>query len=287
VEITLGLVAALAWGVGDFLARETGRRLGPFRAMLGTNLVGGLALTAWLLPAGDLDPARLVSAAGVTAAAGTAVMLGAGLLFYRALIVGHLALVAPIGASFAAVPVALALLTGDRPAPVQLAGIAVTFAGVVLAATVPGPGLSQLRAPWRAPGVVEAVGAAVLSGLGFWVLSRSTPDLGGPVMLWLARLTIIAYLLLLAAPLRQPVAIPAGAHWWWLAPVGLLDTLATGAYTVGLAGPAPSVVAILGSLFSAVTVLLAYVVLRERLARWQWAGVAVILVGVALVSWRS
>ncbi|MEO7001640.1 MAG: EamA family transporter [Ktedonobacterales bacterium] len=70
-------------------------------------------------------------------------------------------------------------------------------------------------------------------------------------------------------------------------PTSLLDTAANVAYNVGIdnAGALTSVVATLSSLFSVVTVLLAWVFLRERLARWQWVGVAAIFVGVALVNW--
>jgi drug/metabolite transporter (DMT)-like permease len=70
-------------------------------------------------------------------------------------------------------------------------------------------------------------------------------------------------------------------------PIGLLDTGANVSYGLGLAGAYVAIVAVLSSLFSAVTVLLAWVVLRERLALNQWLGVLLILVGVALVSLPS
>jgi drug/metabolite transporter (DMT)-like permease len=67
-------------------------------------------------------------------------------------------------------------------------------------------------------------------------------------------------------------------------PVALLDTAANIAYNLGIAGSLTAVVSVTSSLFSVVTVLLAWVLLRERLVRWQWAGVAAILVGIALLS---
>ena len=77
---------------------------------------------------------------------------------------------------------------------------------------------------------------------------------------------------------------PARPFWLWVIPVALLDTAANVAYNLGITVSLIAVVSVISSLFSAVTVLLAWVFLRERLARWQWAGVGAILVGIALVS---
>ncbi len=74
------------------------------------------------------------------------------------------------------------------------------------------------------------------------------------------------------------------AFWLFVAPVGLLDTAANVAYNLGITVALTSVVVVLASLFSAVTVLLAWIFLREWLAGWQWLGVTAILVGIALVN---
>jgi drug/metabolite transporter (DMT)-like permease len=67
-------------------------------------------------------------------------------------------------------------------------------------------------------------------------------------------------------------------------PVAIFDTSANIAYNLGISTSLTAVVSVISSLFSAVTVLMAWVFLRERLARWQWVGVAAILAGIALVS---
>ena len=77
---------------------------------------------------------------------------------------------------------------------------------------------------------------------------------------------------------------PAGVFWPWVVGVAVLDTAANVAYNLGITVSLTAVVSVISSLFSAVTVLLAWVFLRERLARWQWAGVGAILVGILLVS---
>jgi uncharacterized membrane protein len=72
--------------------------------------------------------------------------------------------------------------------------------------------------------------------------------------------------------------------WRWIIPGSILDISANVAYNIGVTGALTSIVATLSSLFTAVTVALAWVFLRERLARTQWIGVAFILVGIALVN---
>jgi drug/metabolite transporter (DMT)-like permease len=87
-------------------------------------------------------------------------------------------------------------------------------------------------------------------------------------------------------PARQSLKFPRGTVWWLLATVGVLDTSAFLANNFALQWGPVSVVTVLASLFSAITVLLACVFLRERLASLQWFGIALILAGVALVNWR-
>ena len=78
--------------------------------------------------------------------------------------------------------------------------------------------------------------------------------------------------------------VASPSFWAWVVGVALLDTAANIAYNLGITISLTAVVSVISSLFSAVTVLLAWIFLRERLARWQWAGVAAILVGIVLVS---
>src|SRR5262249_45419979 len=121
--IALGIVAAVAWGVADFLARGASRRFGADRTQLGMQLVGLFARSAWLLPAGALTAATLLPAAALQAALGSWLVLGGLRLLYRALAIGYLSLVSPVAAAFAAVTAALAIVFGDRPSAPQLVGI--------------------------------------------------------------------------------------------------------------------------------------------------------------------
>jgi drug/metabolite transporter (DMT)-like permease len=103
--------------------------------------------------------------------------------------------------------------------------------------------------------------------------------------IWEVRLAGSLLLLALARPIGQSIKPPDRQSWLWIVGVALVDTLAFIAYTLGihLSGQTGTV-AVLSSLFSAVTILLARLFLKEKLEWSQWGGIGLILVGVGLVS---
>ncbi|HEY7094037.1 MAG TPA: DMT family transporter [Ktedonobacterales bacterium] len=298
--VFLGLSAALLWGVADFCARGAARAAGTFRTLL---LVEIIAIPALLLLTGPFglivlraEQWPMILAAAVV---GLIILGGAGLL-YRAFAIGKLALVSPIASAFAAVTALLAIATGERLAGVTLLGVIVTLVGVTLASTsteltpVDEDKAKAQRKRRFAPGLLEAIGAMLTFGVGYWLLDFIVPTLGGVTTAFIAKvgdliaLGAIALFLARRAPRRhQPELRLSQPFWLWVIPVALLDTVANIAYNIGIATALTSVVVTLSSLFSAVTVLLARVVLRERLALWQWVGVLTILFGVLLVSLRA
>ena len=98
------------------------------------------------------------------------------------------------------------------------------------------------------------------------------------------RLVTIGTLALAAAPARQSIRLPQGHVWWLIIVVGVMDTIAFLAANFGFTTDQVSVVSVLISLFSAVTVLLAWIFLRERLQWSQWLGIAIIFLSVTLVK---
>jgi drug/metabolite transporter (DMT)-like permease len=274
--ILFGLLAALGWGGGDFLISRVTRRAGVLQTMLYVQLAGLAAIGLVLLARRDLPPADPIVwgiAIGVNL-----FNLGGTLLLYRAFAVGTLAIVSPIAASFAAVSTALAILGGERPGGLALGGAALVIAGVMVVSRGP------RGAAGPPQGILAAVGAALCLGVYFWALSRVTPLIGIAWPVLVGRLTaIVAALGLMAARGRRPAILPASL-WPYALGAAALDTIAFLAYNAGIVGAYVSVVAALASIFSAVTVLLAWVFLHERLSRSQWLGVAGLLVGVLLVS---
>lgn len=275
-----GGIAALCWGCADFMARGAGVRLGALRTVLYAQIISLVFLLALVDWPSKLTPAALPML-GLGAVLGLLYTLGTVLLYY-ALSAGRLAVVSPISSSFAAVTLALSLLTGAAISPGKLAGLLLTVVGVFLVARPPRDAAPVMAHHWR--GVGAAIAAAGIYGVTLWGLQYVVPTLGLWVPVIERNVMGLALLPLLARPLRQSIALPPRRTWLALAAIGLIDTLGTAAYNMGLGHDASGVVAVLGSLFSPVTVILAFVILGERLSRPQWGGVAVTFVAVALVG---
>lgn len=291
--ILLGLMAAVCWGAADFGARFASRRAGAYRALFFMQLFGFAALTAYLKWTGGISrgvapgwqPWALAAFAGVLNTL-------ASLSLYYSFQIGVMSIVAPISSSYPALTVALALASGERLQPLRAAGLAVTLIGVILAATSFASNSSRASASAEharrahlAKGVGWSIGAAIGFGLLFWFLGfHVVPLTGSAFSVWMIRLSTLSTLALVAAPARRSLRIPRGKVWWLLAAVGILDTSAFLANNAGLRTGSVSVVSVLASLYGAVTVLLAWIVLRERLERSQWLGIALISAGIVLVS---
>jgi drug/metabolite transporter (DMT)-like permease len=273
-------VAALGWGTADFLARGVSERMTPYRALLYAHLVSFVVLLFLMWHEPPITVSLPVLALG--GLLGCTNTLGS-LLIYRALAVGRIAIVSPISSSFAAVTLLLSLFSGDTISLWKIGGLAITVIGVVLTSMPVDDGESTVgRKTVR--GVPEALGAAALFGVTYWGLKYVVPDIGPWLPVFESRVASLALLPVFAAPLRQSIAPPPLRVWPMVIAIGLIDTFANAAYNVGIRSDVPGVVAVLGSLFSPVTVVLAFVVLRERVAARQWLGVTLIFVAVAAIG---
>jgi len=297
VGILLGLTAAVCWGVSDFAARFAARRLGSYRVSFFIQPIGFVALNFFLWASGGFGHLFTVhgwQAWSWTIAVGV-MNAACSVCFYHALEIGVLAIVAPITTSYPALTLILSLITGERLGALRCVALVCILVGVVLAATSFPPenisaenaGAAHKHHHPLSRGVGWALGAAVLMGVMFWMLGfEVVPRVGVWSPVWVIRLTSFAILGLTAKPVRQTIALPKGNVWWLLGVVGVLDTSAFVANNFALQWGPLSVVTVLASLFSAVTVLLACIFLRERLERTQWAGIILILSGIAIVNWR-
>jgi drug/metabolite transporter (DMT)-like permease len=252
--------------------------LGTWRALLYAHLISFVSL----LPIVVWQPGGVQLSLGVLllgALLGVLNLIGSGLL-YRALTIGRLAIVSPICSSFGAITLTLSLLSGDVLSPGKIAGLALTVVGVVLASTPEATPDQRLGAR----GVPEAIGAALSFGITFWGLKYVVPFTGPWIPVLESRIMALLLLPLLARPLGQSIALPERGAWPGVILIGLLDTCANTAYNLGIRSDAPGIVAVLGSLFSPITVLLGFVVLRERLSQRQWLGVLVIFAAITLIG---
>jgi len=278
-----GVAAALCWGLGDFLITHLTRRVGTPRALISIQL---LSLLAWLgfIVAQPSPPGGSPLVWSIVL--GTALCHVLGLIFvYRAFEVGTLSIVSPISAGFAVVTAVLSLASGERPPVMALAGTVLLVSGVVLATrTSAGP-----AQPMNSKGVPEAILSALAFGTMFWMFySFVQPKLGyaWPLVVLKTFATgssVVAYLSKRGTEAKQAFTLDTRIV---LLAVGAAaaDTLAWLTYIWGSSSIYATVVTALASLFSVVTVLLAWKFLRERLAVHQWAGVGIILCGILLVS---
>lgn len=288
--ILLGLMAALFWGVSDFLVRYSARLIGAYRTLLFIQFTGLIGLSAYLLMTGEL--VRLITSNSWQVWAWcmlvALVSTISSLALYRAFEIGLLMVVSPITGSYAIVTVVLSFLSGEHVSQIHTFGIVTVLIGAVCVATVFGQSMEE-RKKQHPGGLSRGVGWAVMSALGFgtafWVLGfRVTPTLGGIVPTWLSHL-VAPCLLLCCAPLtRQSIRLPWGRVWWYLGVISVLDTAAFVSYSFGLTLDQVAVVSVLGSLYSAVTVILAWIFIRERLQWNQWLGIGVVFVGIVLVN---
>ncbi|WP_298817514.1 DMT family transporter [Chloroflexus sp.] len=274
--IVYGLIAALSWGTGDFLISRATRQIGWQWALLCGQLVGIVAIGLVITVRGDPMPSW--GPAWLNAIAVNLLNLLGTLLLYRAFAIGTLAIVSPIAAGFAAVTAMLAVLGGEQIELLTLSGAGLVIGGVMVVSR----GKSETDVNLR--GVPEAIGVAISFGLFFWLLKDVTATFGiaWPVLIGRVLTAIAAVTVLMLARPAPPQWRRLPLH--FIIGASMLDTLAFLAYNTGIATAYVSVVTALASIFSAVTVILAWLVLREQLARSQWLGVIGILVGVLLVS---
>jgi drug/metabolite transporter (DMT)-like permease len=309
LAIILGLSGAVSWGAADFAARFASREVGAYRTLFFMQFFGFIALSMYLQSTGGFShgmspgwqPWAMAVAAGL-------LNVLASLALYHSFEHGTLSIVGPVSSSYPALTVALSLLSGERIHAVRAAGLAVTLLGVILAATSFAQSQStaaekdaQRANPNHENAAFDAktkssrahlstgVGWAICAALGFGVLFwflgfHVVPAVGSAVSVWVMRLTALVSLALAARPTHQTLKFPHGKVWWLLLAVGILDTAAFVANNAGLSTGQVSVVSVLASLYGAITVLLAWIFLRERLERSQWLGIVLIFIGIVLVS---
>lgn len=276
MSVLLALAASLSWGFADFGAGFGARRL-PVLVVAAISQTAGLAVSALVVLAAR-EHAPSGTQLAWAAFAGVVGVVGIS-SFYRALAVGTMGIVGPITATASIVPVAYGLARGERPSIAQGVGVALAVVGVVAASLEHVPERAARR---FGAGVGLALVAALSFGGSLIGLSRAAP--GGIGWAVLTMRAVVVPILVVGAFALGPRLPRSARGWLLLLAVGALDTGATLLYGAASTRGLLSVVAVLSSLYPIVIVVLARVLLAERIARPQLAGVAVALAGVALIS---
>jgi drug/metabolite transporter (DMT)-like permease len=291
--ILFGLLTALSWGTADFFARFATRRIGTFRTMLYMQLLGFVLLTLALPALGGWG--HLTDGSGWRPWA-WGILAGAlntfsTLALYRSFEIGKMSIVAPLSASYPVLTLMLSIITGERLTLARFVGIALTIAGVIVVAhgeTTPEDVETigeSTRTGERRRGLGWALFSAACFGVMFWLLGiRVVPLLGGAPSVWVIRLTSFSLTALIILAARRSLAPPSKRDAPWILGIGALDTSAYVLNNLGMQREQISVVSVLASLYGAVTVALAALILREPVSRLQWLGIVSIFAGIFLIS---
>ncbi|HVM54084.1 MAG TPA: DMT family transporter [Acidimicrobiales bacterium] len=274
--MALGLLVALSYGVGDFFGGIASKRNRPAAVVAVSQAIGLLALTAVILADRAADPVLDDVIAG--GAAGSVGMIGV-ILLYRGLATGHMSVVAPITAVGAGVvPFLWGIATGERPSALALTGVVAALLAVALvsAADV----VEDVTATRQ--DVLLALGAGAAFGIVF-ILLGTTESQSGMWPVFAARVMSVSLVTSGVLLTRQRLR-PAPGSLPSIAVAGILDVTANGLYVLATREGLLSLVSVLSSLYPAATIVLARVVLAERMNRTQLAGIALAMIGVVLIS---
>jgi drug/metabolite transporter (DMT)-like permease len=271
--VVLALAAAAAYGLSDFVGGLASRRTTawPVAFLAG---VGGLLGALLLALSRDGDPSASDLAWGALSGLGSG--LGSAFL-YRGLAAGRMGVVAPVSAVGAAVvPVVVGVATGERPTALVWLGIVAALPGIWLVS----------QEPDSAGGLAAGLLDGVLAGLGFGLLFSAmgqVPESAGFWPLVVSQGTGSVAIAVTAVVLGASWRPTARSQLWGLA-AGLLASAAVLCFLLATQGGLLAVAAVLTSLYPAFTVLLATLVLHERVHRAQGVGLGLCAVAVALVA---
>ncbi len=279
-----GLVAALGWGVADFAGAVSARRLGSLWVVLVAQSASAVVVTGIIL-AGGHDVGLVRSAIGLLAING-AFSAAAYVTHYRALELGPVAVVSPVGATYALVGVLLAtLLLHERPGALTITGGIITIAGVMLTSTDLAKVFSGMhRMP---PGLPWALASAIGFGVGGYTLAKLSQDLGWELGLWGSRCSqLIAFVAVGLLWRRRELRgrFLAGPALLAAVTVGGSDLLGVLAFSIGAERGFVTPVLIASAVFPLIAVLLSVIYLHERPVANQYAGVVLTVVGLATVG---
>jgi drug/metabolite transporter (DMT)-like permease len=275
VAALLALGGALCWGVGDFFGGLASRRTAVLTVLALSQAIGLAGIVVWVAVSGDAFPGafELLPAAG----AGVAGAIGLGAL-YRGFAIGAIGIVAPISAAAPVVPLAVDGAGGDVPDALQWLGIALVLTGIVALSREP----SAERERRLAAGAALALVAALAFGL-FFVGIDAGADESASWAVVAARLASTTFAVAAALVLRTSLRAPA-ALLPMIAAVGIFDTGANVFVAAATTQGAVGIVAVLSALYPVVTIVLAWLVLGERLGRTKRVGGLVALAGAAFVA---
>jgi drug/metabolite transporter (DMT)-like permease len=277
LSILYGIASALSWGAGDFAGGLSSRKVGAYRAVFYADFFGLLLLfAAYFIYPETLPAARVIWVSAIGGMLGTVGLL----ILYYSLTKGQMSIAAPVSALFAAVlPVIVGSITEGLPSLFQLIGFTLALAAVWLISQGDGSfhisRLSDLRLP-------------ILAGLGFgcYFIFLHNATQNTTAILWpmiISRVAGTLFVLAFVLARREPLSVPRGA-WDVVLINATLDLAGNFFYILASKAGRLDIAAVLSSLYPGATVMLAWSLLKERITRWQIAGILLALGAIALFT---
>ena len=279
LSLTFGLVAAVCWGLHDFIIRILKQPKGIYASIAAVLFLGCLLQSPVALLNADFSQISNV-ALSASVASGSFFAL-AGISLYKAFIIGPIKLVAPIVGAYPVFSLIFSSLNGNPPTSIQVGAviIIVICAGYVAASKEEKEGALADKK--------SAIFWAVLSSFGFassFALGQYASNLSDQYALLLPnRISALIALILIAKYLNQPV-IPDLSEWRIFALMAFLDAVAQGFVISSGKLEFPVYASISASLFGLVTILLAAFFLRERIYFKQWIAIFFVFFGLTVLS---
>lgn len=274
----LALISSVAWGSADVAGGLGARRVGSVRIIAVNYPAGAIILTAFALVVvpGTIDRTVILLSLA-TAIFGTIGMI----LLYAALALGPMGIVSPLTAiGGAAVPVLVGILRGEPLTLLFVLGAALALVSVVLVSRENGP---HARITPRA--LLLSAGAGLAIGL-FLTALGIAPEGSGVWAATLSRWWSTIGMVFVTLYLIRRSGLGAWRPYPWLFAIGAgaLDAIANGLFQLAAQDGELAVVAVIGSLYPATTLLIAHFILKERMSLIQWSGVGLALGAVVALT---
>ena len=274
LAVVLALASAALWGTSDFGGGLLGRR-GPILGVLLVTQSIGFVIAAGIT---GLRAEPIMHGTDLWLALGGALLASTGVAcLYRGLAVGRMGVVAPVAAVLTAVtPALIGVVLQGLPSILVIAGLGLAIVAVVIVSAAPD------HAEGRPSGIQYALVAGVALGLLSAVFSRiSLAYVFAPLAVLRGGVVVIFAVVVLTRGLEW--RLPRST-WPLAVGVGVVDLLGNAAFITASRTGDLAIAAVLSSLYPVVTVLLAAVLLRERITVSHAAGVALALVAIALIA---
>jgi drug/metabolite transporter (DMT)-like permease len=276
ISVLLGLVGAAVYGASDFFGGISAKSIGSIRVTAVNSVTGLVLLVIGSLFIATRWSAEAVLWGGLAGLAGAVALV----LFYGSLAIGPMSILAPLmGLVSAIVPIGIGFARGERLSIQGDIGLVVGLVAVLLICFV--PGARVVRPTLR--GIAMAIGAGLAVGSYLVFIDLSPTDSGpAPLIVCFAVTGLVMGILILA---RQGTrGRPPRRAVMFAVLCGVTDGVAAFLFLLALRSGDLSVVSVLNALTPAGTIVLAALVLRERIAVVQWIGLAAALSAAALLA---